>query len=149
MTRIWHSIWVWKPLPYKAQNTFWHNVTSMPFIFVMPGICSQSPKFLSLEAWVFPGITVEHHCPKSLILFFPQGRIPSTRCLIVIFPPELPVLFMCNTWPTQTIKNIKMRSFKSSENILKKEGGPDRSVSDNQSSPVALNELTAKARKIL
>ena len=27
-------------------------------------------------------------------------------------------------------KNIKMSSFKSSENIQKKEGGPDRSVSD-------------------
>ena len=30
-------------------------------------------------------------------------------------------------------KNIKMSSFKSSENIQKKEDGPDRSVSDNQS----------------
>ena len=38
-------------------------------------------------------------------------------------------------------KNIKMSSFKSSENIQKKEGGPDRSVSDNQSSSVTLNEL--------
>ena len=28
-------------------------------------------------------------------------------------------------------KNIKMSSFKSSENIQKKEGEPDRSVSDN------------------
>ena len=27
-------------------------------------------------------------------------------------------------------KNIKMSSFKSSENIQKKEGGPDRSISD-------------------
>ena len=35
-----------------------------------------------------------------------------------------------------TNKNIKMSSFKSSENIQKKEGGPDRSVSDNQSSSV-------------
>ena len=35
-------------------------------------------------------------------------------------------------------KNIKMSSFKSSENIQKKEGGPDRSVSDNQSSSVTL-----------
>ena len=34
-----------------------------------------------------------------------------------------------------------MRSFKSSENIQKKEGGPDRSVSNNQSSSVTLNEL--------
>ena len=40
-----------------------------------------------------------------------------------------------------------MSSFKSSENIQKKEGGPDRSVSDNQSSPVTLNKLTMKARK--
>ena len=29
-------------------------------------------------------------------------------------------------------KNINMSSFKSSENIQKKEGGPDISVSDNQ-----------------
>ena len=43
--------------------------------------------------------------------------------------------------------NIKMSSFKSSENILKKECGPDRSVSDNQSSSVTLNELAMKARK--
>ena len=46
-----------------------------------------------------------------------------------------------------TNKNIKMSSFKSSENIQKKEGGPDRSVSDNQSSSVTLNELATKARK--
>ena len=45
------------------------------------------------------------------------------------------------------LKNIKMSSFKSSENIQKKEGGPDRSVSDNQSSSVTLNELAMKARK--
>ena len=46
-----------------------------------------------------------------------------------------------------TNKIIKMSSFKSSENIQKKEGGPDRSVSDNQSSLVTLNELAMKARK--
>ena len=46
-------------------------------------------------------------------------------------------------------KNIKMSSFKSSENIYKKEGGPDISVSDNQSSSVTLNEMAMKARKIL
>ena len=46
-------------------------------------------------------------------------------------------------------KNIKMSSFKSSENIQKKEDGPDRSVSDNQSSSVTLNELAMEARKIL
>ena len=40
-----------------------------------------------------------------------------------------------------------MSSFKSSENIQKKEDGPDRSVSDNQSSSVTLNELAMKPRK--
>ena len=40
-----------------------------------------------------------------------------------------------------------MSSFKNSENIQKKEGGPDRSVSDNQSSSVTLNVLAMKARK--
>ena len=51
--------------------------------------------------------------------------------------------FLCSN------KNIKMSSFKSSENIQKKEGGPDRSVSDNQSSSMTLNELVMKARQIL
>ena len=37
-----------------------------------------------------------------------------------------------------------MSSFKISENIQKKEGGPDRSVSDYQSSSVTLNELAMK-----
>ena len=40
-----------------------------------------------------------------------------------------------------------MSSFKSSENIQKKECGPDRSVSDNHSSSVTLNEVAMKARK--
>ena len=40
-----------------------------------------------------------------------------------------------------------MSSFKSSENSQKKEGGPDRSVLENQSSSVTLNELAMKARK--
>ena len=40
-----------------------------------------------------------------------------------------------------------MSSFQSSENIQKKEGGPDRSVSDNHSPSVTLNELAIKARK--
>ena len=40
-----------------------------------------------------------------------------------------------------------MSFFKSSGDIQKKEGGPDRSVSDNQSSSVTLNELANKARK--
>ena len=44
-------------------------------------------------------------------------------------------------------KNIKMSSFKSNESIQKKEGGPDRSVSDKQSSSVTLNDLAMKARK--
>ena len=44
-------------------------------------------------------------------------------------------------------KNIKMSSFKSSENIQKKEVGPDRSVSDSQSSSVTLNKLAMKAKK--
>ena len=44
-------------------------------------------------------------------------------------------------------KTIKMSSFESSENIQKKEGWPDRSVSDNQSSSVILNELAMKAKK--
>ena len=39
-----------------------------------------------------------------------------------------------------------MSSFKSSENIQKKEGGPDRSVSDNQSLSVTLNELEMKTK---
>ena len=38
-----------------------------------------------------------------------------------------------------------MSSFKSSRDIQKKECGPDRSVSDNQSSSVTLNELAVKA----
>ena len=41
-------------------------------------------------------------------------------------------------------KNIKMSSFRSTQ---KKEGGPDRSVSDNQFFSVTLNELAMKARK--
>ena len=46
-----------------------------------------------------------------------------------------------------TNKNIKISSFKSSENIQKKEGWPDRSVSDNQSSSVTLNELAMISMK--
>ena len=45
-------------------------------------------------------------------------------------------------------KKYKISSLiKSSENIQKKEGGPDRSVLDNQSSSVTMNELAMKARK--
>ena len=43
--------------------------------------------------------------------------------------------------------NIEMSSLKSSENIQKKEGGRDRSFSDNYSSSVTLNELAMKAKK--
>ena len=39
-----------------------------------------------------------------------------------------------------------MSSFKSSENIQKTEAGPDRSVSDNQSSSVTLNEVAMKVK---
>ena len=44
-------------------------------------------------------------------------------------------------------ENIKRSSFKSSENIYKKENGSDRSGSNNKSSSVILNELTMKARE--
>ena len=46
-----------------------------------------------------------------------------------------------------TNKNIKMSSFKSIENIPNEEGGPDRTVLDNQSSSATLNKLAMKARK--
>ena len=39
-----------------------------------------------------------------------------------------------------------MSSFKISENIQKKEGVPDRSVSNNQLSSVTLNEIAMKVR---
>ena len=42
-----------------------------------------------------------------------------------------------------------MSSFKSSRNIQKKECGPDRSVSDNQSSSVTLNELAVKDKNMI
>ena len=42
-------------------------------------------------------------------------------------------------------KNIKS-SFKRSENIQKKEAGPDSTVSNNQISSVTLNELAMNAR---
>ena len=45
-----------------------------------------------------------------------------------------------------TIFFIKIGSFKSSENIQKKEGGPDRTVSNNQFSTVTLNEPAMNAR---
>ena len=44
-------------------------------------------------------------------------------------------------------KNIKLSYFKSSENIHKKEGGSDSTVSNNQFSSVTLNEIAMNARK--
>ena len=43
-------------------------------------------------------------------------------------------------------KNIKVSSFKSSENIQKRKGGPDKSVSNDKFSSVTLNELAMKTR---
>ena len=40
-----------------------------------------------------------------------------------------------------------MSSFESSENIQKKVGGPDRSILDNKSFSVTLNEQAMEARK--
>ena len=56
-------------------------------------------------------------------------------------------LFKVNVIDIEYEEEYKISSFKSSENNQKKAGGPDRSVSDNQSSSVTLNELTMKARK--
>ena len=44
-------------------------------------------------------------------------------------------------------KKIKSSSFKGSENIQKKEGGADSTVSNNQFFSVTLNELSMNARK--
>ena len=44
-------------------------------------------------------------------------------------------------------KNIKLSSFKSIENIQKKDDGPDSTVSNNQFSSVTLNKLAMNARK--
>ena len=63
--------------------------------------------------------------------------------------PSLSAYVYISDCPSQYNKNIKTSSFKSNEYIQKKEGGPDRSVSDDQSSSVTLNELAMKARKIL
>ena len=46
-----------------------------------------------------------------------------------------------------TNENIKVSSFKSSENIQKKEGVPNSTVSNNQFSLVTINELAMNARK--
>ena len=42
---------------------------------------------------------------------------------------------------------MKMSSFNSSENIQKKESGPDRSVSNQKFSSVTLDVLAMKARQ--
>ena len=44
-------------------------------------------------------------------------------------------------------KNIKLSSFKSTENIQKNEGGPDSAVSNNQFFSVILNDFAKNARK--
>ena len=54
---------------------------------------------------------------------------------------------LCRTFTETANKNIKLSSFKSSENIQKKEGGPDSTVSNNQFSSVTLNELAINQRK--
>ena len=46
-----------------------------------------------------------------------------------------------------TNKNVNLSSFKSSENIQKKEGGPDSTVSNSQYSSVTLNELAMNAKR--
>ena len=55
------------------------------------------------------------------------------RCMGPLFRAATRHNASCNDKLT-TNKNTKMSSFKVSKNIQKKEGGPDRSVSDNQSS---------------
>ena len=54
-----------------------------------------------------------------------------------------------STTPAAVTSNkiINMSYFKSSENIQKKEGGPDCSVLNNTFSSVTLNELSMKARE--
>ena len=54
---------------------------------------------------------------------------------------------LCRTCSETVNKNIKLSSFKSSENIQKKEGWPDSTVSNNQFSSVTLNNIAIHARK--
>ena len=58
-------------------------------------------------------------------------------------------MFEFSPTPLICFTSIKYKnsSFKSSENVQKKDCGPDRSVSDNQSSSVTLNKLAMKARR--
>ena len=48
---------------------------------------------------------------------------------------------------TTNKKQTKVRSFESNENIQKKEGGPECTVSNNKFSSVTLHELAMIARK--
>ena len=66
--------------------------------------------------------------------------------LILSILKEKPYIFIFLKWKK---KYIILRSFKSSENIQKKEkeGGPDSTVSNNQFSSETLNELTMNARE--
>ena len=64
-----------------------------------------------------------------------------------VYCRRVPKLAFINANIPMQIKYKKMSSFKSSENIQKKEYGSDRSVPDNQSSSVTLNELAMKARR--
>ena len=57
------------------------------------------------------------------------------------------VLGIFSKYTFRKVIKYKNGYFKSSENIQKKECGPDRSVSDNQSSSVTLNKLAMEARK--
>ena len=54
------------------------------------------------------------------------------------YPGLRVVLITCKNEEDQSKNEGKRNSFKSSENIQKKEGGSDRSVSNNQSSSVTL-----------
>ena len=47
------------------------------------------------------------------------------------FYKRVPTIYVLGQNKKIMYKNIKISSFKSSENIQKKEGGPDRSVSNN------------------
>ena len=72
-----------------------------------------------------------HFCfYSSCILLFVSGSIVSS-------------LYVCGYTLN---KNTKKSSFKSSETIKKKQGGPDSTVSNNQFSLVTLNELAMIAR---
>ena len=89
--------------------------------------------------------------PLLLLLF--DTNIHVTCCLNFLYPfllsTEQNIRKLLHALPKQNIynanKNIIISSFKSSRNIQQKECGPDRSVSDNQSSSVTLNELAVKA----